>query len=67
MTKYDFKIRNLSKGAQKARRRMMQQYGAEEGDRIWREKAEEQGTGTTLRQKINSTYHKGAKLGGRKE
>jgi hypothetical protein len=63
MTKYDFKIRNLSKGAQKARRRMLKEYGADEGDRIWRQKAEEQGTGTTLRQKIESTYKKGAKLG----
>ena len=60
--KYSFKIRNLSKGAQKARRRMLSQYGKEEGDRIWREKAEEQGEGSTLRQKINSIYHKGAKL-----
>jgi hypothetical protein len=59
---YDFKIRNLSKGAQKARRRMLKEYGSDEGDRIWRQKAEEQGTGTTLRQKIESTYKKGAKL-----
>lgn len=64
---YPFKISNLSKGAQKARKRMMDQYGKEEGDRIWREKAEEQGTGNTLRQKINSVYHKGAHLGGSKE
>jgi hypothetical protein len=59
---YPFKITNLTKGAQKARKRMISQYGAEEGDRIWREKAEEQGDGKTLREKINSTYHKGAKL-----
>ena len=60
--KYQFKIRNLTKGAQKARRRMLRGYGTEEGDRIWREKAEEQGTGSTLRQKLNSIYKKGAKL-----
>jgi len=61
-SKYDFKIRSLSKGAQKARLRMLKEYGTDEGDRIWREKAEERGTGTTLRQKIESVYKKGAKL-----
>lgn len=60
--KYPFKISNLSKGAQKARTRMIDQYGKEDGERIWREKAEEQGEGSTLRQKLNSVYHKGAKL-----
>jgi hypothetical protein len=59
---YPFKISKLSKGAQKARKRMISQYGPTEGDRIWREKAEEKGTGKTLREKINSVYHKGATL-----
>lgn len=59
---YPFKIRNLTKGAQKARRRMMKFYGPDEGARIWEAKADEQGAGNTLRQKINSVYKKGAKL-----
>jgi hypothetical protein len=62
VTNYSFKIRNLTKGAQKARRRMLNYYGFYEGDRIWREKAEEKGEGKTLREKINFTYKTGAKL-----
>jgi hypothetical protein len=61
-TRYPFKIRNLTKGAKKARRHMQRFYGTEEGNRIWEAKAEEQGTGNTLREKVNSIYHKGAKL-----
>ena len=61
---YNFKIRNLSKGAQKARRRMLKSYGRKDGDRIWRKKAEEKGKGKTLREKVNNTYKKGAKLDG---
>jgi hypothetical protein len=60
--KLNFKIRNLTRGAQKARRRMQRQYGTDEGNRIWAQKAEEQGSGSTLRQKVNSIYKKGAKL-----
>ncbi len=52
----------LSKGAQKALANMRTQYGVKEGHRIYKQKAEEQGEGNTLRQKVNSTYHKGAKL-----
>lgn len=59
---YPFKIRNLSVGAQKARRNMQRFYGTEEGNRIWETKAEEQGEGNTLRQKVNSIYKTGAKL-----
>lgn len=40
----------------------MKFYGPNEGARIWEAKADEQGTGNTLRQKINSVYKKGAKL-----
>lgn len=59
---YPFKIRNLSVGAQRARRRMQRFYGTEEGNRIWQARAEEKGEGNTLREKVNFTYHKGAKL-----
>lgn len=62
MAKYNFKIRNLSRGAQKARRRMQRQYGTKKGNSIWQAKAEEKGEGKTLREKINSVYHRGAKL-----
>jgi hypothetical protein len=41
---------------------MLKFYGPEEGDRIWRQKAEEQGEGNTLREKVNWTYKTGAKL-----
>jgi hypothetical protein len=58
---YPFKITNLTKGAQKARRRMQNHYGRAEGDRIWRQKAEELGEGNTLRERINNTYKTGAR------
>lgn len=41
---------------------MTRQYGVDEGRRIFLAKAEEKGTGNTLRQKVNSVYHKGAKI-----
>lgn len=53
----------LAKGAQKALANMRKEYGALEGNRIFIQKAKEQGTGRTLRAKVNSTYRKGAKLG----
>jgi hypothetical protein len=53
----------LTIGAQKALREMRRDYGATEGNRIWLAKAEEQGHGATTRQKVNSTYKMGAKLG----
>jgi hypothetical protein len=59
-----FKLSAQSKGVQKAYRAFVKQYGAEEGQRIFLQKAEEQGTGTTIRQKVNSVYKKGAKLRG---
>jgi hypothetical protein len=62
--KYPFKISSLTKGAQKARQRMMTQYGKEKGEQVWLDKAREQGQGNTDREKLNSVYKKGAKLGG---
>lgn len=62
ISKFPFKISNLTKGAQKARKQMMKDYGKEKGEEIWVKRAEERGTGNTLRQQINSTYKKGAKL-----
>ncbi len=55
--------KTLTVGAQKALRNMRQEYGATEGNRIWIAKAEEQGTGATIRQKVNSVYKTGARLG----
>jgi hypothetical protein len=57
-----FKLQAQSKGAQKAYKRFVQQYGQAEGERIFLQKASEQGKGSTLRQKVNSIYHTGAKL-----
>lgn len=47
---------------QKALRHFEQQYGTRHGQRIFLKKAEEQGTGNTIRQKVLSVYKKGAKL-----
>ena len=63
MARLPFKLSAQSKGAQKAYRAFVRQYGADEGARIFLAKAEEQGEGTTIRQKVNSTYKKGARLG----
>jgi hypothetical protein len=60
--KLPFKIGAQSAGAQKAYRAFVQEYGRAEGTRIFLAKAEERGTGSTLRQKVNSVYKKGAKL-----
>jgi hypothetical protein len=57
-----FKISAQTKGTQKAYGRFIKQYGKSEGERIFLLKAEEQGTGKTLRQKANSIYKTGAKL-----
>jgi hypothetical protein len=57
-----FKLTAQTKGAQKAHAAFVKQYGKKEGERIFLKKAEEQGTGKTLRQKVNSTYKKGARL-----
>lgn len=57
-----FKLSAQTKGAQKAYSHMVEFYGKEEGERIFLQKAEEQGTGNTIRQKVNSIYKKGARL-----
>jgi hypothetical protein len=64
VTELPFKLSAQTKGAQKAYRNFVEQYGVSEGRRIFLAKAEEQGTGNTLRQKVNSTYKRGAKLSG---
>ena len=58
-----FKIEAQTKGAQKAYARFVREYGKSEGTRIFLLKATEQGTGTTLRQKVNSIYKTGARIG----
>lgn len=58
-----FKITAQPAGVQKAHTRFVQQYGQAEGERIFLAKAEEQGTGNTLRQKVISVYKKGSHLG----
>ena len=57
-----WKISAQTVGFQKALKNFKDQYGPEEGVRIFLKKAEEQGTGNTLRQKANSVFKTGAKL-----
>ena len=57
-----FKISRQTKGAQKAYRAFVRQYGLADGRRIFLAKADEQGVGNTIRQKVNSVYKTGAKL-----
>jgi hypothetical protein len=52
--------KNYSKGSQKALRRMRKKYGNKEGARIFNEKADEYGKGTTPVDKANSVYSKGS-------
>jgi hypothetical protein len=56
------RVDTLSKGAQKALENFITGYGVNEGVRIFIAKADEQGSGSTLRQKVNSVYKRGAKL-----
>ena len=58
-----FDISKQSIGAQKAYANMVKFYGKKEGVRIFLQKAEEQGKGNTIRQKVNSIYKKGAHIG----
>lgn len=55
-----FKLSAQPKGTQKAYSEMTSFYGQREGERIFLKKADEQGTGTTIRQKCNSIYRKGS-------
>lgn len=52
----------LAVGAKKALGNMIEQYGKEKAIQVFIDKAKEQGKGTTIRQKVNSTYKQGAKL-----
>lgn len=52
----------LTTGAKKALGNFIYGYGEDDGIEIFLDKAEEQGTGKTMRQKVNSVYKKGAKL-----
>jgi hypothetical protein len=57
-----FDITKQSAGAQKAYKAFVEFYGKEKGTDVFLLKAEEQGTGNTIRQKVNSIYHRGAKI-----
>jgi hypothetical protein len=57
-----FDIKKMSAGAQKAFEEFVKFYGPVKGADIYLRKAEEQGVGNTIREKVNSIYHKGAKL-----
>ena len=57
-----FKLSAQTRGAQKAYGEFVKEYGKEEGTRIYLQKAEERGTGNTIRQKVNSIYKRGGKL-----
>jgi hypothetical protein len=57
-----FKITAQTKGAQKAYKEFVKEYGKAEGERIFLAKADERGKGSTLRQKVNSIYKKGGRL-----
>ena len=58
------RVDTLTKGAQKALANFQKEYGKREGQRIYLAKADEQGVGNTLRQKVNSVYKKGGHLHG---
>lgn len=60
--KLPFKLNAQPVGVQKAYAAMTKEYGAAEGRRIFLAKAEERGTGSTIRQKCVSVYKKGARL-----
>jgi hypothetical protein len=55
-----WKLSAQTKGFQKAYRAFQEDYGPEEGLRIFLLRADEQGAGTTLREKANSVYKTGA-------
>lgn len=56
------RIDTLTKGAQKALHNFIDEYGYSKGTRIFIAKADERGVGNTIRQKVNFTYKKGARL-----
>lgn len=57
-----FKLSAQPRSVQKAYNNFVEFYGKQEGERIFLKKAEEQGKGRTVRQRVLSTYKKGAKL-----
>ena len=57
--------KSYTKGAKKAFIEFQKFYGPKEGERIFFQKADEQGTGQTKRQRVNSVFKTGAKLKGR--
>jgi len=52
----------MSNGVQKAYANFVKFYGPVKGTDIFLLKAQEEGTGNTIRQKVESVYTKGAKL-----
>jgi hypothetical protein len=52
----------LTVGAKKALGNFINEYGYTRGIEIFIAKADERGTGSTIRQKVNSIYKKGATL-----
>lgn len=56
------KTSTLTVGAKKALGAMIRDYGQRGGVEIFLLKAEERGTGSTARQKVNSVYKTGAHL-----
>lgn len=58
-----FKLSAQTKGAQKAYKNFQNEYGEQHGHDLYLKKADEQGSGNTIRQKVNSVYKKGAKKG----
>jgi hypothetical protein len=61
-TGLNFKLSAQTKGLQKAYKNFIDLYGREEGNRIFLAKADERGSGKTLRQKANDVYKTGARL-----
>ena len=57
-----FKLSAQPKSVQKAYGNFVKQYGKREGERIFLAKADEQGQGRTVRQRVLSVYKKGSKL-----
>jgi hypothetical protein len=57
-----FDITKMSAGAQHAYANFVKFYGKVKGTDIFLLKAEEKGKGNTIREKVNSIYHKGARL-----
>lgn len=53
--------KSYSKGAKKAYTEFQREYGENEGTRIFVAKANEQGVGKTLRDRVNSVFATGAK------